>query len=436
MMPVKYLAFGRPDWGWETTVFLIIAMTGTVCLSVILAIAVIAKNYRKGFPREQMASFSSYRRIRITLTAAQTAIAMLLLSVSYIAIRGYLEMFNRNAGLDTGVRVISVMHSSKISKPATDSIIEDILKTIRNGNRGRTAAVYADGPLFNGSGIITTLRSSKQGEQISSEMAFVSTEFFRTIKVKFLAGRDFNDRELDRVVIINAPLAEQMGWTPSEAIGRQVGARMISGVVTDFSVTAADDDAQPIIFVPYMQMPVKPTIVNYIFHPDAAPGMGLIERAIIQADPGAIIERNVLWSEMIDASVKDRTLATVSVSIFTIVSIVIVIAGIVSSVMFIVARRTRDIAIIRAIGARPGHVCWFVMSDMVKAGVAGVLSGSLVSWWVWRIAAHLVYNGDQYRNPVGLMLTAAAMLAIIAFASLVPALLALRIAPGRALTME
>jgi ABC-type antimicrobial peptide transport system permease subunit len=96
----------------------------------------------------------------------------------------------------------------------------------------------------------------------------------------------------------------------------------------------------------------------------------------------------------------------------------------------------RDIAIQIAIGAPSYRVCWFVVKDMVIAGIIGALIGGIASWWAGKAVAHYIYNGEKYQNLTGLAIATLIMLVIIAVSALLPALRATRIEPGRILNME
>jgi len=112
------------------------------------------------------------------------------------------------------------------------------------------------------------------------------------------------------------------------------------------------------------------------------------------------------------------------------------LCGRISTITFIVARRTRDIAIQIAIGAPSYRVCWFVVKDMVIAGVIGALTGMTASWWAGKAVAHYIYNGEKYQNLTGLAIATVIMLAIITVSTLLPAWRAARVEPGRILNME
>ena len=149
-----------------------------------------------------------------------------------------------------------------------------------------------------------------------------------------------------------------------------------------------------------------------------------------------IIRHTTTWDKLLNSSASGKIIASFIVFIFTVTAIVIVVAGIVNTILFTIARRTREIAIHIAMGATYGRVFWIVTSDVVKAGIIGLLFGGLASWWVGKSSMHFFYNGVQYQGLPGLMLMAVLMLLIIITASLIPALRILRIEISRALAAE
>ena len=269
----------------------------------------------------------------------------------------------------------------------------------------------------------------------------VTTGFFKTLGVKIVAGRDFNDSDLvGKEVIVNEALIRKMGWTPHEAVGKETYGGTIIGVCKDFLNGSWDSEILPETYMPMTrERGIRlggGGMFYYIVHTDDLRRTGNIEKAIRSADPDVRITRVASWGEMLGATVRGRTFATLCIVLFSIAGIAIVVAGIVSTITFIVARRTRDIAIQIAIGAPSVRVCWFVMKDMVIAGITGALIGGIASWWAGKIVAHYVYHGEKYQNLAGLAVAAGVMLVIIAASALLPALRVLRIEPARALNSE
>ena len=452
MVPVKYLSLGRPIFGWYETVFLIAGTIVVAILSALAALVVIGRNYRREFSLGQFTVFHSQRWMRTLLTTGQVAIAMLLLSMSYIAVRGYLNMFSRDAGLDLSVRVVSVSHSPAVSGSLTErkSVIENTLKALRGGDTSAPVAVNMFG-LFGGSISFSPFDSSSPVGRVMTmeEMplissALVSPGFLRTARIRLLAGRDFDEQDRGGEVLINATFAQRMGWLPAEAVGQMLDSKqVVIGVFDDFINTSWDEATSlkyfrslNSLFNSGVKYSGNSFTANYIIHPTALSRTGSVERAVLQTDPDAVITSNANWGDLLSEPVRGQTFAAISIVLFTIAAIAIVVIGISNTVMFIIARRTRDIAIHVAIGAQTRHVCWFVVSDMVKAGIAGILAGGLASFWAGRTVALLIYNGDKYYNLTGLVLTSVAMIFVIALASLLPALRALRIEPSQALKLE
>ena len=117
---------------------------------------------------------------------------------------------------------------------------------------------------------------------------------------------------------------------------------------------------------------------NYIIHPDDLRRAGNIEKAIRSADPDVRITQIASWGEMLGMTVCGRSFATFCVA----------------------------------------------------------LAGGIASWRAGKAVAHYVYNGEKYQNLKGLAIATVIMLVIIAAASLMPALRALRVEPGSILNKE
>ena len=454
-VPIKQQAFGRPFFGQEAVVFLIAATAAVIFASAIPSIVVLMRNYYKGFTSGILAVFRSHRVMRILLTASQTAIATLLLCLSWMTVRGYSDIFFRDTGVDTKTRVISVYYPPQ-QQSESGQVAEfdfDALDVLRGGNPdGRAAGFYLSNlSLFKDRRPLSfyllyekmMLEEPSQGfkENQAFEQLWVTTGFFKTLGVKIIAGRDFNDSDLSgRETIVNEALTRKMGWNPHEAIGKETFGGTIIGVCGDFLTGSLDSEMLPELYTPMtrersVRLGSGGTFL-YIIHPDDLRRAGNLEKAIRSADPDVRITRNASWGEMLGETVRGRTFATFSVTLFALAGVAIVVTGIFSTVTFAVARRTRDIAIQIAIGAPSYRVCWFVMKDMIIAGAVGAFIGGIASWWAGKAVAHYVYNGEKYQNLTGLAIATVVMLAIIAVAALLPALRALRVEPARALNME
>jgi len=441
MVPVTNMAFGKPASGGIVLIFLLVCMAVMIVVSLIPSIIVVLKNCRHGFNGSHLAMFRSHKATRMFLIISQSAIAMLLLAISYMAVKSYLELFNKDVGVDSSVLITSAYYTLKIPDAQRGAIVNETLDMLRGGNPDIRVAACT-GALFSG----TLLPSRYRFENVPFVRSMdISPGFVRTVNGKLLAGREFSEKDrFGEAIILNASLAKAIGWSPQEAIGQVVQSirsrqmATVIGVMGDFLNNSLEDTTvDPTVFQPLtINAADVSQQVHYITHPDAFRQVRNIEQTIYKASHEAIIRRHTTWDKLLDSSASVKILASFIVIVFTIAAIVIVVTGIVNTMLFTITRRTREIAIHLAIGATYGKVFWIIISDVVKAGVAGLLFGALASWWIGKSTVHFFYNGAQYQGLLELAFTAALMLLIIIIASLIPALRILRIEISRALAAE
>jgi ABC-type antimicrobial peptide transport system permease subunit len=100
-----------------------------------------------------------------------------------------------------------------------------------------------------------------------------------------------------------------------------------------------------------------------------------------------------------------------------------------------VSRRTREIGIRMALGARQGQVMWMILAEALVPVAVGGVAGVFAASWAGRLVEGLLF-GIRHQDP-GAILSSAAMLAVTSLgAALVPALRACRTAPVEALRNE
>ena len=439
MVPVTNISFGKPASGWFVFVFLLACMIAIVFVSLAPAIMFVLKCFRQGFGKSYLTIFHRYKVMRGLLITSQVAIATTLLAISNMAVRSYLDLFNKDIGVDSSVLVITADYSWKVPDTQIGAIINETLEALHSGDTGiRVAACI--GNLFSD----TTMMVPYSKDMPIVRGMLISPGFVRAVNGKLLAGREFNNTDrLEDVVLLNNAFAKASGWSPQEAVGQIVqsasGQTMtVIGVIGDFlNVSWEDGTVEPTVFKPItMYGTVRGGGVHYIVHSDSLKRIGNIEHIINKPAMETVITRNTTWNKLLNTSASGKILASFIVIIFTVTSIVIVVTGMVDTILFIVSRRTREIAIHLAMGATTGRVFWIVISDVVKAGIIGLLLGTLASWWIGKASVHFFYNGLQYQGLSELIFIANLMFLIIITAAAIPALRILRIEINQALAAE
>jgi ABC-type antimicrobial peptide transport system permease subunit len=153
-----------------------------------------------------------------------------------------------------------------------------------------------------------------------------------------------------------------------------------------------------------------------------------VDRMAVVLDSGSVGDR-------LDRSIRDRTFATLVVSLFALATIVVTALGLAGIVAYTVVRRTHDIAVRLAIGASRRRVVALVVRDALIAGTCGVIGGLIASIWLSRGLDSLLF-GVRSADVAMLLLAGASLLGIVLGAAIVPAIRAARIEPARALRID
>jgi ABC-type antimicrobial peptide transport system permease subunit len=109
--------------------------------------------------------------------------------------------------------------------------------------------------------------------------------------------------------------------------------------------------------------------------------------------------------------------------------------GVFSIVSFVVARRTREIAIRVALGATPRNVLRLVMRDVALAAALGATAGFAVGWWLVRLIRHLLF-GVSATDLITPSVAAACLVALVLAAAWFAARRALRLDPAVTLRVD
>jgi ABC-type antimicrobial peptide transport system permease subunit len=193
---------------------------------------------------------------------------------------------------------------------------------------------------------------------------------------------------------------------------------------------------EPTLFT-VLQAPTSGSRINFVVRAtqsiDAVRGPA--ERAITEVNRDAIVTDVSAIGDRLADSIRDRSFATLVFALFAVAGIGVCASGLIGLVSFVVARRTREIAIRTALGAQGRHVRRLVMRQAVTAALTGGIAGLLAGWWLSRWLETLLYGVDAGDLPT-LLAGALVMLVIVGVASWLPARRALRLSPTIALRTE
>ena len=274
----------------------------------------------------------------------------------------------------------------------------------------------------------------------------VTPEYFRTLQVPIVRGRDFTDADrIDApwVAIINEQLAKD-AFPGLDPIGRTIRAGLdslepmtIVGIVKDVRTRGPNRPIQAELFFPYEQHQGPATALNLVLRTDATDPLALgasAARHIRNRHPDVPVRVETMEMTMAGATAAPR-FRTVLLVVFAIVALLLAIAGVYGVMAYTVNQRVPEIGLRVALGASPGDVMRLVLRDGGLLIGLGLVLGAALSYAGAQFISGLLF-GVSARDP--LVFASVSMLVAIAAlgACLVPGRRALKVDPLLALRAE
>ncbi len=390
---------------------------------------------------------------RKVLVVAQVALSLLLLIGAGLFIRSLSNL----RGLDPGFRTQNLM-SFFINAPLNGYAPErsrqeyrDILQAL-NRLPGVQSSSMAVMPLLAGdewdNSMTVDTYHVPQTQTPDPHMNFASPGYFKTLDVSILAGRDFDERDLQgsqKVIIVNEKFAKKYLTSAVKAIGHKVGMGSdpgtptditIVGVVRDTKYEGMRDEMPDSAFQPFLQVPFVLGMNCYVrTTADPEQMSGAIRRAVAGIDPNLPISNMQTLEKAVDNSLMTERLVASLSTAFGFLATVLAAVGLYGVMSYLVARRTREIGIRMAIGALSGDVLWLIMRDVLLLASIGVAIAIPAAFGLTKLVSAQLY-GITPNDPGTVALATVGIAAVATLAGYLPARRATRIHPTVALRYE
>ena len=276
----------------------------------------------------------------------------------------------------------------------------------------------------------------------------VSPDYFRSVGLPILDGRAFSTDDRDGrplVAIVNESFA-RIAWPGRSAIGEriwQVGRAdetgrplIIVGVVKDAKYRTIGEAARAFIYVPFAQQP-QTQVRLFVKRAEGRSIERDVRAAIGSVEPDLPVVGIQSFEEATAMGLFPQRLAAWVAACAGVIGIFLSALGLYGLVAFLVAQRTREIAIRMALGATRRDVRTMVLSQAVRLSIAGSFFGVLLAVALGRLTqnANLVL-GVTPADPVMLIVMSTLMLAVLFAATWLPARRATSTNPAAALRGE
>ncbi|HKD92654.1 MAG TPA: ABC transporter permease [Terriglobales bacterium] len=389
--------------------------------------------------------------VRSTLVAGQVALCIVLLSGATLLVRSLVRLnqvdpgFNRSGVLAFRVS-LSPAHYDDTRK--ISAFYEDLLHRIEGLPGVRSAGTTLTLPMM-GYPLSPTQSADEPLRALNDRplamVQFVSPDYFRTLQIPLVAGREFNERDRQgapEAVVINEAFARKL-WSDyphTNPIGKRIiiGAQAtqyeVVGIVGD-TRQSLDGEIIPGTFRSSLQL-VSPTMMVAVrTQGDPWSYVESIRKQVLAIDAGQPISNIHTMDELAEQGEGQRHLVLLMLGVFAAAAVLLTMIGIHGTIAYWVLQRTRELGIRRALGAPTGEILWIVIGRGLVLTLAGLAMGIIGAIALTRLIRSWLFQVSP-TDPLTFGLVALLTVALSLLATYIPARRAARVDPMAALRME
>jgi predicted permease len=383
---------------------------------------------RQGYPQE-------------ALVVGQLAASVLLLISTGLIVRTLVNLRAVDPGFDPRqVLTVSVdLERHGVAARASAAVFRDLLAEIRRRPGVRAASFGSGVPLVGGDASYGSLATVRADEAPAGSDSFagvrydwVAPDYFFTLGLPLLRGRDFADKDAAGpcVVVVNRAL-EHLLWRGRPAVGRRLALEdqscEVIGVVADVRFAELAHPPEPSFY----RLAAAASFSRQILVVRAAGDPRRLARpvrSVLRRLAPALGVRTDRLQDAVDRSLAEARLLTWLLATFSGVAVVVTAVGLYATLAFTVTRRTREIGIRMAVGARASRIVLLVLQRGLALTAIGFVLGCVAAAWTTGLFAGFLYEVSPTEPGVFVLVGVFVLLVGLA-ASAIPAWMATRVDP-------
>jgi predicted permease len=289
----------------------------------------------------------------------------------------------------------------------------------------------------------------KQSERPVTTLHIIDRDYFHTMKIPLLRGRDFNLQDdvsgATPGVIISQRLAQQV-FPGEDPVGRRIRPgigtgdsdapfRVVVGVVGDVKAEGLGAASIAESYVPYSQLPMMDMSVVVRSEIPPADLVPALTREVQALDPSLPLLHVKTLDDYVSDSVGGTRFEAVLLGIFGGLAFLLTAVGLYGVISYTVVRRTRELGIRLALGANRKAITKMIVRNGTLLACTGVAIGLAAAFLLTRLVAGLLY-GVGPTDPLTFVCAPIALIAIAVLASYIPARRAANVDPMVTLRQE
>jgi macrolide transport system ATP-binding/permease protein len=390
-----------------------------------------------------------------TLVVSQIAISLLLLVMAGLFVRTLSNLQSIELGLNPDNVLLFELNAPQAGypEPAAAAFYADLRRRLGEIPGVRAASLSQESLITAGRVLPITVNGvPATGTRVLSAGA----DFFTTMQIPMLHGREIDERDRQGTwpVAVVSDVFARAFFGDDNALGRHIRfgdhprlptearARALDMEVVGVAATARygglKADITPVVYVPYAQITWPPLgAMTYVLRTEADPHryISAVREVVRQSDARVPLTDVRTQTAEIDQTINQEIVFARLCGAFAILALVIACVGLYGTMAYTVGRRTNEIGIRMALGARRGTVIWMVLRQVGVLAVLGLAISLPIALGMSRLVESFLFD-TQPNDPVALTVAVSILLSAALLAGYGPARRASRISPMSALRQD
>jgi predicted permease len=408
-LPVPIHLHIQPDWRLAIYASLLTLASTLIC-GLLPALRAWRESIAPGLQR------NPGTRLRRTLLTAQIAISLIVLSLGFLFLRNLSRATSLNPGFDVSNTLRAEVHLPPQNYKEGAKIVRFVERALADlrtlpgvvGAGAGRIIPFTDQTRMGGRIVFA---DTGQQRPVLYHWNAITPGFFSAMGIPIRQGRDFttSDQGDARVAVINQAFADRYfdGRTPvGTSFSRTAGggAYTVVGVVAGTKNVTIGEDDQPQLYEPLAQIANDRPRIQFVLRSATPPAtqLAVVRDALRHIEPAAGLEVATMCSSIGIAFLPSQVGAALMGSI-GVLGLLLAAVGLYGTMVYSVTRRTKEIGVRMAMGARPADISKMILLDSAKLMGIGCLIGLGIAFFAVRPVAPFLVPGLKPADPVNFL---------------------------------
>jgi predicted permease len=383
-------------------------------------------------------------RLPKVLVSAQVGMSVLFVVVGGLLCRTLINLYRMDPGFDTeNLLLVPIAPGKSLSPPRDKQLFFDSVRQKIVAIPGVRSVALSNATLTGGSGWESTISIPSRPDERPRKLLglSVSEGYFATMGIKLLSGRDFHvvdTEDSQRVVIVNEGFG-RLCFPDENPLDQFImidgEQHRIVGLCSDHKFCGLRQSISATLYRPHSQFepPSMICMIRSVLRPLSL--VPAVRKAVAEIDRNLPLEGITTQKLAIKESLRLERLMTSLFGSIALLALALSCIGLYGLMAYNVARRTSEMGIRKALGARPWDVARPILREALALAAIGVAFGLPVALALVGLMRAALY-GIEPHDPLTIIGTVGIMVTVAALAAWIPARRAAKIDPMEALRYE